>query len=546
MTYDVAIVGAGPAGLAAGIHLKQLAKDAGKDISVCILEKGSEVGAHILSGAVIDPKALDELIPDWREKDCPLSQKVSENNHWILTSDEKIEFPHILLPPLMSNKGAYTGSLGKLCRWLAEQAEALGVEIFPGFTGSEILYDEEGAVKGVATGDMGLAKDGSQKSSYQQGVEIHAKYTFLAEGARGSLSGQVIEHYNLRDGHEPQTYGLGIKELWEIDPSKHKPGCVIHTQGWPLSRGSTGGGFIYHQEKNQLAIGFVVALDYSNPYLSPFEEMQRFKTHPAIRPMLEGGRRLSYGARVINEGGLQAIPTLSFPGGVLIGCSAGFVNVPRIKGSHNAMKSGMVAAQSAFATIATVDKGGKTLADYEDNVKTSWIWKDLKQVRNAAPAMAKLGSFFGTIYSGIDLWLNSIGLGFLIFWTFGHRPDHKSLKTKKASRKIPYPKPDGVTTFDRLSSVFLSNTNHGEDQPVHLRLKSDDIPITVNHALYDAPEQRYCPAGVYEIVEDEGKPKLQINAQNCLHCKTCDVKDPKQNIVWTTPEGGDGPNYPNM
>ncbi|WP_265570723.1 electron transfer flavoprotein-ubiquinone oxidoreductase [Sphingomicrobium nitratireducens] len=543
MEYDVVIVGAGPAGLSAAIRLKQLAEEAGRDLSVCILEKGSEVGAHILSGAVIDPKALDELIPDWRDRDCPLKVPVTENHHWVLTGTGKYSIPHLLTPSFMHNKGTYTGSLGNLCRWLAGQAEALGVEIFPGFAAAEILFDDQGKVKGVATGDMGVARDGEKRPDYQPGMELHAKYTFFAEGARGHLTKEATRIFNLREDSGPQVYGIGIKELWDIPAEKHQPGRVIHTQGWPLDD-AWGGGFLYHQDNGQVALGFVVALDYDNPYLSPFEEMQRWKTHPAIRAEIEGGKRISYGARAINEGGWQSIPQLAFPGGALIGCSAGFVNVPRIKGTHTAMKSGMLAAEAAFAALGA-QRSNDVLDAYEPAVRSSWIGTELKKVRNAQPAVAKFGSTIGTVIAGFDMWMNHLGIG--TPWTMKHHADHTQMRRKEHCHPIVYPKPDGVLTFDRLSSVYLSNTNHEEDQPVHLTLKDASIPIDVNYRLYASPETRYCPAGVYEIVgEDVGEPRLQINAQNCVHCKTCDIKDMTQNINWVVPEGGGGPNYPNM
>jgi electron-transferring-flavoprotein dehydrogenase len=544
MPYDVVIVGGGPAGLSAAIRLKQLAASAGTEVSVCVLEKGSEVGAHILSGAVVDPVALTELLPNWKELDSPLTVPVTDNHHWILSETGKFDMPHWLLPPLMSNDGCYTLSLGNFCRWLAQQAESVGVEIFPGFAAAEVLFHEDGSVKGVATGDMGIGRDGEKKDSYQPGMELHAKYTFFAEGVRGSLSKQLIERFQLRTGADVQTYAIGIKELWDIEPAKHVPGRVIHTQGWPLTD-TVGGGFIYHQANNQVAIGFVVALDYANPHLSPFDEMQRFKTHPAVRSILEGGRRVSYGARAINEGGLQSVPKLVFPGGALIGCSAGFVNVPRIKGTHNAMKTGMMAAEAAFERLAAGSEGHDELGAYTEAYKASWVYKDLYQVRNARPALSKFGIALGTLYSGLDLWLHSLGI--TLPWTFGHHPDHTALKRKDQMPRIDYPKPDGKISFDKLSSVFLSNTNHEEDQPIHLTLKDPTVPVAINLALYDEPAQRYCPAGVYEIVGQEtGQPRLQINAQNCVHCKTCDIKDPTQNINWVTPEGGGGPNYPNM
>jgi len=539
MNYDVVIVGAGPAGLSAAIRLKQL--NAG--IAVCVLEKGSEVGAHILSGAVIDPIALNELIPDWRDKGCPLEVPVVENHHWFLTRGKHFSMPHWLMPPFMSNKGTYTGSLGNLCRWLADQAQELGVEVFPGFAAAELLFNDDGSVKGVATGDMGVARDGTHRPDYQPGIELHARYTLFGEGARGSLTKEAKRLFNLERDSQPQVYGLGIKELWDIDPAKHVPGRVIHTQGWPLSD-EVGGGFLYHQANNQVALGFVVGLGYRNPHLSPFHEFQRWKLHPAIRAILEGGRRVSYGARAINEGGWQSVPKLAFPGGALIGCAAGFVNVPRIKGTHTAMKSAMLAAEAAAAALAE-GRSADILSGYQPAVEASWIASELKMVRNAEPAVAKMGAFLGTLWAGIDMWMRQLRIG--LPYSFRHHRDSETLLRKDLARPIDYPKPDGVISFDRLSSVFLSNTNHEEDQPIHLTLKDADVPINVNLALYDAPEQLYCPAGVYEIVGQEtASPRLQINAQNCVHCKTCDIKDPTQNINWVVPEGGGGPNYPNM
>jgi len=544
MPYDVVIVGGGPAGLSAAIRLKQLANAAGAELSVCVLEKGSEIGAHILSGAVVDPRGLDELLPNWRET-CPLARTpVTENHHWILTKNGKSEFPHVLMPPFMNNKGTYTGSLGNLCRWLAEQAGELGVEIFPGFAAAEILYNENGSVKGVATGDMGVARDGHHKSDYQPGLELHAKYTFFAEGARGHLSKQLMRQFDLTADCQPQIYGLGIKELWDIDPARHVPGRVIHTQGWPLTEGANGGGFIYHQENGQVALGFVTWLAYKNPHLSPFHEMQRWKTHPAVKAILEGGKRVSYGARAINDGGLQAVPKLVFPGGALIGCSAGFLNVPRIKGSHTAIKSAMMAAEAAFDAIQA-GREGDELTAYPEAYEKSWVYKELRTVRNVAPLVKKFGDVMGTLLAGVAMWCETLGLRWPI--TMKHKPDNEGLWTKDHAPKIDYPKPDGVISFDRLSSVFLSNTNHEEDQPVHLTLRDPDIPVTYDLPMYDEPAQRYCPAGVYEIVgQEEGSPRFQINAQNCVHCKTCDIKDPTQNITWVVPEGGGGPNYPNM
>ena len=540
MPYDVVIVGAGPAGLAAAIRLKQL----NADLAVCVLEKGSEVGAHILSGAVVDPKALDELLPEWRESASLAKVPVTDNQHWVLSKTGKFAIPHIFLPPFLNNKGTYTGSLGNLCRWLAEQAEGLGVEIFPGFAAAEVLFNDDGSIKGVATGDMGVAKDGTHKPDYQPGLELHAKYTLFAEGVRGSLSKQLIRELGLAKDSQPQIYGLGIKELWDIDPANQVPGRVIHTQGWPLTTGSNGGGFLYHQADGQVALGFVTWLNYRNPYLSPFEEMQRWKTHPEIKAILKGGRRVSYGARAINDGGFQAVPKLAFPGGALIGCSAGFVNVPRIKGSHTAMKTGMMAAEATAAAIAA-GRASDTLDTYEADYRTSWVARELSMVRNVLPAVEKFGDLIGSLLAGIMMWLEYFG--FKLPFTMKTHPDNESLWREDLVAPIAYPKPDNVISFDRLSSVFLSNTNHEEDQPCHLQLKDPAIPITVNLPLYDNPEQRYCPAGVYEIVgREEGAPKLQINAQNCVHCKTCDIKDPTQNINWVVPEGGGGPNYPNM
>ncbi|MBA4041581.1 MAG: electron transfer flavoprotein-ubiquinone oxidoreductase [Sphingobium sp.] len=545
MPYDVVIVGAGPAGLGAAIRLKQLANAAGSELSVCVLEKGSEVGAHILSGAVVDPKALDELLPDWRDMGCPMAQTpVTANHHWILTRKGHYSVPHWLLPSFLNNKGTYTGSLGSLCRWLAEQAEGLGVEIFPGFAAAEILFNDDGSVKGVATGDMGVARDGTRKPDYQPGLELHAKYTFFAEGVRGHLSKQLIARFDLARDCEPQVYGIGIKELWDIAPEKHHPGHVLHTQGWPLDNNANGGAFLYHQANGQVALGLVTWLSYKNPHLSPFQEMQRWKTHPAIASLLEGGKRVSYGARAISDGGLQAIPKLVFPGGALIGCSAGFLNVPRIKGSHTAMKSGMMAAEAAFAAIAA-GRASDELEAYPAAFETSWVHKELSIVRNALPLIEKFGMIAGAALASATMWLESWGIK--MPFTLGHHANHDELWRADLMPKIDYPKPDGVLTFDRLSSVFLSNTNHAEDQPIHLTLKDADVPIAHNLPLYDEPAQRYCPAGVYEVVDaDKGAPRFVINAQNCVHCKTCDIKDPTQNINWVVPEGGGGPNYPNM
>jgi electron-transferring-flavoprotein dehydrogenase len=545
MPYDVVIVGAGPAGLSAAIRLKQLANEAGSELSVCVLEKGSEVGAHILSGAVIDPKSLDELLPDWRDQGCPLAEvPVNDNQHWVLTKKKKISVPHLITPGFMHNKGTYTGSLGNLCRWLAEQAEGLGVEIFPGFAAAEILYNDDGSVKGVATGDMGIARDGSHKPDYAPGLELHAKYTFFAEGVRGHLTKMLKPQFALDADCEPQVYGIGIKELWDIDPASHAPGRVIHTQGWPLDANANGGGFLYHQANGQVALGFVTWLNYRNPHISPFQEMQKWKTHPEIAKILKGGKRISYGARAISDGGYQSVPKLAFPGGALIGDSAGFLNVPRIKGTHTSMKSGMMAAEAAFAAV-NAGRSGDTLTAYQDAYDDSWVKKELGVVRNVLPLVEKFGDLAGTILSGMTMWLESFGIR--MPFTMKHHPDNTTLYRADMMPKPEYPKPDGVLTFDRLSSVFLSNTNHEEDQPIHLQLKDPTIPIEYNLPMYDEPAQRYCPAGVYEVVgQDEGEPRFVINAQNCVHCKTCDIKDPTQNINWVTPEGGGGPNYPNM
>jgi electron-transferring-flavoprotein dehydrogenase len=543
MEYDVIIVGAGPAGLASAIRLKQLSAENKREVSVCIVEKGSEVGAHILSGAVMDPGALTELMPDWKKLGAPLNVPVSEDRFLFLSRNGAHQVPNFMLPANFKNHGNYVVSLANVCRWLGAQAEGLGVEIYPGFAAAEVLYNDDGSVRGIATGDVGIGKDGQPTDHYARGMELHATYTFFAEGCRGNLGKQLEGRFRLREGKDPQVYGIGVKELWEIKPDKHQPGLVVHTAGWPLDNDTYGGSFLYHMENNQVSIGLVVGLAYSNPYLSPYEEFQRYKTHPAIRTFLDDGKRIAYGARALTAGGLQSLPKLIFPGGVLIGDDAGFLNASRIKGSHAAIKSGMMAAEAAFIALQA---GGasKELTSYPEAFRNSWLYDELHCARNFKPWMSK-GLYTGTIMVGID----QILLRGKAPWTLHHKhADHDTLKTKTEVEPIPYPKPDGVLTFDRLSSVFISNTNHEENQPAHLTLKDSSVPIQVNFALYDAPEQRYCPAGVYEIVRngDGSNPRLQINAQNCVHCKTCDIKDPTQNIVWTVPEGGGGPNYPNM
>ena len=544
MEFDVVIVGAGPAGLAAAIRLKHLAAETGKDVSVVVLEKGSQVGAHILSGAVIDPVALDRLLPQWREQDSPLQTQVSEDRFYYLTENSGIGFPSFLMPPLMSNHGCYIGSLGSLCRWLGEQAEALGVEIYPGISVIDAMFGPNGEVEGVITGDMGVARDGTHKDSYTPGIALTGKYTLLAEGARGSLTKQLIRRFSLDAESGPQKYGIGLKELWEVPKDKHKPGFVQHTMGWPLGDSTGGGSFLYHFGENLVSVGFVVHLDYANPYLNPFKEFQRAKLHPRIAEHLRGGRRISYGARALTEGGWQAIPRLAFPGGALIGCAAGFMNVPRIKGSHNAMLSGMMAAEAAFAALRA-GRSRDVLDAYEQSLKQSSMADELKRVRNVKPLWSRLGTRLGVMLGGIDMWLNTI-FPFLTHTLKHSKPDYASLEKAAKAEQIDYPKPDGVLSFDILSSVFLSGTNHAEDQPVHLRLTDPSIPIAETLPEYAEPAQRYCPAQVYEVVAEGDRLRFQINAQNCVHCKTCDVKDPAQNITWVPPEGGDGPNYVNM
>ena len=540
MEFDVVIVGAGPAGLAAAIRLKQLSPE----IGVVVVEKGSEVGAHILSGAVIDPIALDRLVPDWRGEETPIKTAVGDDRFYWLSGSRAVRLPTAMLPPLMSNHGNYVVSLGNVCRWLAGKAEAAGVEIYPGIAAAELLLDGNGAVAGVATGDMGLAKDGRRKDAFTRGMELRAKYTLFAEGARGSLGKLLLQRFGLGAGREPQKFGLGLKELWQVAPEKHRPGLVQHTLGWPLDNRTGGGSFLYHFDDRLVSVGFVVHLNYENPYLSPFDELQRFKTHPLVGGTLDGGRRLAYGARSLTEGGWQSVPKLAFPGGALIGCAAGFMNVPRIKGSHNAMLSGLLAAEHVAAALAA-GRANDELAGYDAAWRASEIGRDLWRVRNAKPLWSRFGTRLGIALGGFDMWTNT--LGFSLLGTLRHgKSDAETLKPAAQFRPIAYPRPDGKLTFDRLSSVFLSNTNHEEDQPVHLKVADPGLQKTSEHDVYAGPSARYCPAGVYEWVEEGGSPRFVINAQNCVHCKTCDIKDPNRNITWVPPEGGGGPNYPNM
>jgi len=546
MEFDVVIVGAGPAGLAAAIRLKQLAAAGGRELSVVVLEKGSEVGAHILSGAVIDPIGLNALLPDWRAKGAPVETAVTDDRFYYLGPAGRLRIPNLIMPPLMRNHGNYIVSLGNLCRWLGEQAAELGVDIYPGFAAAEVVYDAQGAVAGVATGDMGIGKDGKPTDRFTRGMELRGKYTIIAEGARGSLTKALSAKFGLRQGHQPQKFGLGLKELWEVAPDQHRPGLVQHTLGWPLDDRTGGGSFLYHYGANLVSVGFVVYLNYANPYLSPYQEFQRFKTHPLIRDTFAGGRRIGYGARALTEGGLQSIPTLTFPGGVLVGCAAGFMNVPRIKGSHNAMLSGIAAAEAAFAAIGS-GRAQDRLESYAEAVMAGPISRDLRRVRNAKPMLSRFGTVLGTVLSGADMWANTLLPGIGFGYTLAHgKPDHASLDPASQARPIAYPKPDGTLTFDRLTDLSFSATNHEEDQPSHLKVADLGLQQRSEYDVYAGPSSRYCPAGVYEWLDEGGRPRFQINAQNCLHCKTCDIKDPNQNITWVVPEGGGGPNYSGM